>query len=65
MEENDMNRRPTTTTLTISQLAETLQISRNTAYALANKEGFPAFRIGKRMLVNREMLQAWMNQQCA
>lgn len=49
--------------LTVEQMAATLHISRNTAYALAKTPGFPAFRIGTRLLVNRELLAQWINQQ--
>lgn len=49
--------------LTVEQMAATLHISRNTAYALAKTPGFPAFRIGTRLLVNRELLAEWVNQQ--
>lgn len=52
-------------TLTVPQMAEVLGISRNTAYSLANQAGFPSFRVGSRLLVNREMLQEWMRQQCS
>jgi len=51
-------------TMTVEQMAAALGISRNTAYALANEAGFPSFRVGKRLLVNREMLQVWMDRQC-
>ncbi|MBR4332264.1 MAG: hypothetical protein IKP72_06285 [Clostridia bacterium] len=27
--------------------------------------GFPCFHVGKRILVNREMLQAWLDDQCS
>ena len=51
-------------TLTVDDLAAELNISRNTAYALADRKDFPSFRIGRRLLVNRAMLQDWMDQNC-
>ena len=51
-------------TLTIDDLAAELNISRNTAYALADRKDFPSFRIGRRLLVNRALLQEWMDQNC-
>lgn len=50
--------------LTVDDLAAELNISRNTAYALAVRKDFPSFRIGRRLLVNRAMLQVWMDQNC-
>lgn len=49
-------------TLTVKELAEELNISRNTAYQLADQKDFPSFRIGRRLLINRAMLQEWLNQ---
>lgn len=49
-------------TLTVKELAEELNISRNTAYPLADQKDFPSFRIGRRLLINRAMLQEWLNQ---
>ena len=51
-------------TLTVDDLAKELNISRNTAYALADRKDFPSFRIGRRLLVNRALLQEWMDQNC-
>lgn len=51
-------------TLTVDDLAAELNISRNTAYALADRKDFPSFRVGRRLLINRAMLQVWMDQNC-
>ncbi len=51
-------------TLTVPQMAKELNISRNTAYELVKRPGFPCFHVGKRILVNRDMLQVWLNDQC-
>ena len=49
-------------TLTVKELAEELNIGRNTTYQLADQKDFPSFRIGRRLLINRAMLQEWLNQ---
>lgn len=41
---------------TVSKL---LGISISSAYELMNEEGFPSVRIGKRLIVPKENLQAW------
>lgn len=51
-------------TLSVEQMAAVLNISRNTAYELVKRPGFPCFHVGKRILVNRDMLQVWLNNQC-
>ena len=51
-------------TLTVNELACELGVSRNIAYSLVKRPGFPCFHLGKRILVNRAMLQTWMDQQC-
>lgn len=33
------------------------------AYELTRKEGFPALHVGKRILVNQDMLMEWMRQE--
>ncbi|MGN0745933.1 MAG: helix-turn-helix domain-containing protein [Aristaeellaceae bacterium] len=51
-------------TLTVQQMAKVLNISRNVAYDLTREPGFPCFRLGKKILINRELLQEWLNCQC-
>lgn len=51
--------------LTVEDLMDELQISRAKAYELVKKPDFPAFHIEKRILINREGLQRWMDEQCA
>ena len=55
----------TSLTLTVPQMAKELNISRNTAYELTKQKGFPCFRVGKRVLINRDMLQSWLDEQCS
>ena len=44
-------------------MAEELRISRPNAYELVKQPGFPAFRLGKRLVINRAALQRWLDVQ--
>lgn len=48
--------------LTVKELCEQLQISRNFAYKLIATKGFPAVRIGKRYRISRQGLIDWTKQ---
>lgn len=48
--------------LNASQLANALGISRAGAYHLLNTASFPTLRIGKRLLVPKDRLIEWINQ---
>lgn len=51
-------------TLTVNEMAKQLNISRTTAYNLVNQRDFyPAFRIGNRVLVSSSALSSWVQQQ--
>ena len=50
--------------LNAAQLAGVLNISRANAYNLLHREDFPTLRIGQRMLVTRDKLARWMDEQC-
>ena len=58
------NQKQPSLTLTVPQMAKELNISRNTAYELTKHPGFPCFHVAKRVLVNRDMLQVWLDEQC-
>ena len=47
--------------LTAAELAGALGISRAGAYALLHRRGFPALRIGKRLMVPKDKLAAWID----
>jgi len=51
--------------INVTQLAKTLNIGRNAAYALVNQQSFyPAIRLGnRRVLVSIEALQRWLSEQ--
>lgn len=48
--------------LTATELAGALGISRAGAYALMHNKGFPALRIGKRLMVPKDKLTAWIDR---
>lgn len=48
--------------LTAEELAGALGISRAGAYALIHSKGFPALRIGKRLMVPKDKLSAWIDR---
>lgn len=53
-------------TLNADQVAAVLSISRANAYKLMHSKGFPTIQLGKRMVVHRDKLIEWMdNQVCA
>ena len=49
--------------LSVDQLAALLGISRAGAYTYVHSDGFPVLRLGKRMLVPRDKLIAWLDAQ--
>lgn len=49
--------------LSVPEMASSLGISTNTAYDLAHSADFPAFRVGKRLLISKEGLDAWIQSQ--
>ena len=52
-------------TLSASQVAQVLGISRANAYTLMHSKGFPTIQIGKRMVVPKNKLIEWMERQTA
>lgn len=50
-------------TLTVTETAQTLNVSRPTVYRLIERTDFPALRIGKRVLISRAGLREWIAQQ--
>ena len=50
-------------TLTVPEVSEALGISRAAAYELVRSRGFPAMRIGTRILVPKDKFIAWINEQ--
>lgn len=49
--------------LSVLEMAAALGISRAGAYELARSEGFPALRIGARIVIPKDKLQEWVDKQ--
>ena len=49
--------------LTAPEVGEALGISRASAYELVRRKGFSSIRIGTRILVPKDKLIAWINEQ--
>ena len=52
-------------TLCADDIAQVLSISRANAYTLMHSRDFPTIKIGKRMVVAKDKLLAWMEAQSA
>jgi len=50
-------------TLTVKEMAGLLGLSIPKAYELTRKDGFPSIHVGRRILVNQDMLMEWMRQE--
>ena len=50
-------------TLSAEDVAQVLGISRANTYMLMHSDDFPTIRIGKRMVVPKDKLIAWMEEQ--
>lgn len=48
-----------------TEAARLLGVSRPTLYQLLNRQDFPSFRVGNRVLISVAGLQAWIDQQTA
>lgn len=62
-EPEDLHPKAPPMTLTVSELCREMNISRATAYELVKQEDFPSFTIRRRILINRQRLQEWMDRQ--
>ena len=49
--------------LSVPEMAAALGISRAGAYELARSGGFPALRIGNRIVIPKDKLQEWVDKQ--
>ncbi len=50
-------------TLTVPQFCKQMNVSKSVAYEMIDSEGFPAFRVGTKYLINTKGLQQWINRQ--
>ena len=60
---NDQEMQNLPFTLNAQQVADVLGIARNSAYTLMHSEGFPTLHIGRRLVVPKEKLLQWMDDQ--
>lgn len=51
--------------MTIPELQVYLRICRRTAYTLVHQEGFPAYRVGRSIRIDRKELEDWMRRRSA
>ncbi len=49
--------------LTVTQVHDILGISQAGAYELVRSEGFPAFKVGSRILIPKEKFKEWLDKQ--
>jgi len=49
--------------ISIAEAAEIMGLSRPTVYQLIKRSDFPVFKIGKRTLISRSGLEAWIAAQ--
>jgi excisionase family DNA binding protein len=49
--------------LNMKEVADVLGISESSAYDLCRTDSFPSFRIGNRILIKRDKLVEWIDQQ--
>ena len=49
--------------LSVPELAQVLGVCEKTAYELANSDGFPSFRLGRRIITPKDALKDWLNKQ--
>lgn len=52
-------------TYTVDEVAKLLGLSTANAYKLTQTKGFPAIRIGKRIIVPKAGLNQWLEEQAA
>ena len=50
--------------ISVSEAARLLSIGRNTAYELIAAGRLPSVKLGRRRLVSRAALEAWIAQEC-
>lgn len=48
--------------MTVEEMGKQLGVSRVLAYQLANSEGFPAVRIGRRLVIPVSAFEKWLTE---
>lgn len=49
-------------TLSVSEAAALIGVSQSHMYELCRIEGFPAIKIGRRILIHAKRMEAWLDQ---
>ena len=49
--------------MSVAEAAKALGVSRPTIYQLIHRADFPAFKVGGRVLISRELLASWVKEQ--
>ena len=57
-----MNEKDIKLGLTINEARKMLGIGRNLMLQLVKMEGFPAYRFKRKIIINKELLQEWFNE---
>ncbi len=52
-----------TNILTVEDVAKIMKIGRNKAYEIFNIKGFPAFKVGRLLMVTEPDFKEWINKQ--
>lgn len=52
-------------TFSVEEAAAAMGVSKPTMYALCRQPGFPAVRVGRKILIPRASLDAWLREQIA
>lgn len=60
-----MNLLPDDEIITVEELCEILNIGKNTAYTLLNRQVIPGFRIGRHWKISRNALADYITRQSA
>lgn len=47
-----------------NEARQLLGIGRTEIYKLCKTKGFPSFKLGSKIYINKEKLQEWANRQC-
>jgi excisionase family DNA binding protein len=49
--------------LSVQHIIDVLGVSRDTAFTLVHKPGFPAMRVGKQIRVSKDGFRRWLEEQ--
>ena len=61
----EIHRKPEPVVYNVPEIAALLDVNVVTAYELAKRKGFPAVRIGRRIIVPKQAFHRWLDRQVA